>query len=173
MSKIWFTADWHFGEPRMVIMQRPHRDAQHDFEVIRDNHNSMVQPEDLVIVVGDAVCKRSDNPNLWLPKVSQLNGHKWLIMGNHDEYFAIEHLREHFEKVIPNGDGIELDIKPPYDKSSIKTANESVDSSDESILRLYATHYPTQSVAARFNIVGHIHMAWKYQKNKLFSGNLG
>jgi hypothetical protein len=37
-------------------------------------------------------------------------------------------------------------------------------------MHLFFTHYPTQSRADRFNIVGHIHAAWKYQKNMLNVG---
>ena len=34
----------------------------------------------------------------------------------------------------------------------------------------YITHYPTQGVANAFNLVGHIHAAWKYQLNMLNIG---
>lgn len=171
MSKLWFTADWHLGEPRMKIMQRPHRDAQHDYEVIRDNHNQVVADDDLVIVVGDAVCMRQDDPKAWLPKVATLKGRKWLVMGNHDVIFTPEELAPFFERVITHGSGLLIDLQAPYTQWDEKQqAPKRSSEAAKKELKLYVTHYPTRSIADRFNIVGHIHGAWKLQKNMLNVG---
>ena len=47
-----------------------------------DMWNGRVQPKDIVYIVGD-FCFRSGKPAEWYLK--QLNGHKYLIIGNHDD----------------------------------------------------------------------------------------
>ena len=169
--KLWFVGDWHLGEPRMKIMQRPFKDAQENYEVMRDNHNAVVSPDDLVVMVGDAVCMRQENPRSWLPKIDTFNGKKWLITGNHDTIFTKEELLPYFETIVPHGDGVKMTLQAPFthwEENQKPPRRGSAESKEE--LALYVTHYPTRSVADRFNIVGHIHSAWKYQKNMLNVG---
>jgi calcineurin-like phosphoesterase family protein len=145
-------SDLHLGETRMEIMQRPYVDDCAMFVDIRAKHNKLVQPHQKVLIVGDIVSKSAPDREHWLSQVSLLNGHKTLIRGNHDEPFTTEQLLSVFDEVIPEGDGIEFDVR---------------DDAKNRIIACYATHYPTQGRVDRFNIVGHIHSAWKYQKNML------
>ena len=57
--KRWITADWHLGEDRFAIMQRPFKQAHEMIDCLIKNHNELVAPEDLVYVVGDAVYQKS------------------------------------------------------------------------------------------------------------------
>jgi calcineurin-like phosphoesterase family protein len=105
------------------------------------NHNDLVKPEDTVIVVGD-VCyqKRPD----YLEAVRRFNGEKFLIRGNHDKVFTDEQLKPYFADIIAEGKGSFIDFAG---------------------LPCYATHYPSCGDKQRFNLVGHVHAAWKYQPN--------
>lgn len=143
--KRWITADWHLGESRFEIMQRPFTSVTEHVETLIKNHNALVKPDDEVIVVGD-VCYK-EHPD-WLEVVKQFNGNKTLVRGNHDAVFTDDQLRPYFDLIVKEGDGIELDLGFPA----------------------YATHYPTRGRPDRFNLVGHIHSAWKVQLNMLNVG---
>jgi calcineurin-like phosphoesterase family protein len=64
--KTWLCADWHLGEDRMNLMQRPWDTTEEMVGDLIKWHNSVVAPDDEVIVVGDAVYK---NAPLYLPLV--------------------------------------------------------------------------------------------------------
>lgn len=142
----WITADWHLGESRLEIMGRPFSSPTAMIETLVENHNALVGPEDEVIVVGD-VCNK--NTPEYLHCVERFNGQKTLIRGNHDRPISDKEFAEYFYRILPEGEGVELDI--------------------EGIL-CYITHYPTRGMMDRFNLVGHIHSAWKYQLNMLNVG---
>lgn len=152
MSKTWITSDLHLGEERMDLMQRPFADGRlHDLALIA-NYNSVVAPEDTVYINGDVVYQKA-NPVIFLPLIGQLNGRKILIRGNHDRPFSDEQFASYFDEIIPEGDGIEIDV-----------------ANGDDTLPCYITHYPTQSREDRFNLVGHIHSAWKFQLNQVNIG---
>lgn len=137
-------ADYHLGETRLELLNRPFENEQELWEAIRRNHNEVVAPEDKVVIVGDVVAANANNPQLWLEKIKELNGEKMLIRGNHDRMWNDEQLKPYFTTIIPEGSGIEIDVRG---------------------IPCYITHYPTCGVTDRFNIVGHIHSAWKVQLN--------
>ena len=144
--KTWITADWHLGEDRMAIMQRPFISADDNISVIVANHNNLVASDDLVYVLGDACNQNAPNE---LSTIAELSGRKILVRGNHDRVFSDEQLKPYFEQIIPEGEGIELEVNG---------------------LPVYLTHYPSRGRADRFNLVGHIHSAWKVQLNMLNVG---
>jgi calcineurin-like phosphoesterase family protein len=147
MMKRWVTADWHLGEDRWKIMQRPgFKDAQDMVDQLVAAHNALVSEGDLVLVVGDAV---NLNTPEFLEQVSRFNGNKVLFRGNHDRDFSDEDLAPYFENVIPEGEGRVYET-PEH--------------------RFWVTHYPTQARHDMFNLVGHIHGAWKFQLNAINVG---
>lgn len=146
MSKLWLTADWHLGENRFDVMMRPFKSQEEMLEEFIARHNALVKPDDRVVVVGDVVYR--DTPE-FLKHVSRFNGTKTLIRGNHDRVFSDAELMPYFEKIVADGDGIELDIDG---------------------IPCYVVHYPTCARADRFNLVGHVHGAWKFQLNALNVG---
>ena len=139
----WLVGDWHFGETRMELMCRPFRNAAHHDETLIANHNAVVQPDDVVLCVGDVTHRERPEK---LELVGRLHGRKILIRGNHDVVHSDDALRAYFVDVIEDGGGLEFEIGG---------------------IPCYATHYPTQGRADRFNIVGHVHGAWRYQLNML------
>lgn len=151
MSKKFITADWHLGEDRLELMGRPFASKQHHINHLTAEYNMIVHEEDLVYINGDAIYQHSPES---LPLIAKFNGRKILIRGNHDRVFTDEQLKPYFEQIIPEGDGIEIDIT----------------AANGTVIPCYITHYPTQGRADRFNLVGHIHSAWKFQKNMVNIG---
>ena len=146
---MWLTADWHLGEGRFDLMQRPFKTILEHNKTIIDRHNEVVKKDDLVYVVGDVVYQKAAEPDLVMRWLNHMNGRKILIRGNHDRVFSDEQFAPYFESVIPDGEGLELEIEG---------------------IPCYITHYPTQGRADRFNLVGHIHGAFKFQLNMLNVG---
>ena len=145
--KRWATADWHLGETRFAIMGRPFIDQQQMIDELVKNHNNIVSCEDDVYVLGD-VCYK-EHPQ-FLEQVNRFNGRKILIRGNHDRVFNDEQLNVYFDQIIPDGKGIDIEIGE---------------------ISCYMTHYPSTGVEDKFNIVGHIHSAWRFQLNMFNVGD--
>lgn len=142
--KTFLTADWHLGETRLDILGRPFANTvAMAYEILR-NYRSVIKDDDELIHVGDVAY----DPE-WLFWVGEFPGRKTLIRGNHDRKLSNEQLGKYFEKIVEEGDGIEMEIAG---------------------LPLYITHYPTCGRPDRFNLVAHVHASWKFQKNMLNVG---
>jgi calcineurin-like phosphoesterase family protein len=139
--KKWLTADLHLGEDRFEVMGRPFTSRGEMIDHMAMHHNFLVKPEDEVYVVGDVCYQKTPE---FLHNIQRFNGIKTLIRGNHDRVFTDEQLEPYFVNIIPDGGGIAIDIQG---------------------IPCYITHYPTEGKPDRFNLVGHIHTAWKYQLN--------
>lgn len=146
MKNTWITADWHLGEDRFEIMGRPFVTRDQMINALVYNHNTYVRPEDTVIVVGDVCYQKTPE---FLSHVSRFNGEKILIRGNHDRIFTDKDLYPYFSLIFDEGAGYHwiADDVP-----------------------CYITHYPTKGSSEYFNLVGHVHSAWKYQLNMLNVG---
>lgn len=79
----FFTADWHIGHENAIKFdQRPFKSVDHMHRVLINNYNSTVGSNDICYFLGDIGCGKGDT----VKKVmSQLNGTKILIIGNHDK----------------------------------------------------------------------------------------
>jgi calcineurin-like phosphoesterase family protein len=82
MARIFFTSDTHFGDPRVLrIDRRPFATmAEHDAALIA-NWNVTVAVEDEVWHLGDFAARK---PQLTENLLAQLHGRKHLIVGNND-----------------------------------------------------------------------------------------
>jgi calcineurin-like phosphoesterase family protein len=80
---IFYTSDTHFFHKRIIEMaKRPFNDLDHmHIELIR-RWNSVVRPQDTIFHLGDVSFGRSNET--W-DLLGELNGHKNLILGNHDK----------------------------------------------------------------------------------------
>ena len=147
----FFTADWHLSETRLEIMSRDiFASPEHMNESLINLHNinSKVKKNDEVYVIGDVIF-RDANVEETLPLIERFNGRKILIRGNHDRHITDEQFSPFFEEIIPEGEGIEMMIGD---------------------ITCYLTHYPTRGKKFKYNLVGHIHGAWKHQLNMLNVG---
>lgn len=137
---LYLTADLHLGEDRLEMMQRPFSSTDEMEKAILNNFSHLTE-KDTLIINGD-VCKIGHENRISF--LNEIKAEKILIRGNHDRNLEKEELEKYFIKVLEEGDGLYLDIGD---------------------LKCYVTHYPTMSVPNRFNLVGHIHSAFKVQLN--------
>lgn len=83
MSRVWFTADTHFGHANVIkYCNRPFASAdQMDAHMIAA-WNAVVARNDIVYHLGDFAISR--DPRTVRRIFQQLNGSKFLVLGNHD-----------------------------------------------------------------------------------------
>ena len=82
MGKIFASSDLHFGHDREFLWgPRGFRSSIEHDEAIIANWNSVVEPEDIVYVLGDLMLGDNEHGKAC---VERLNGHIKLIRGNHD-----------------------------------------------------------------------------------------
>lgn len=77
-----YIADWHFGHKNVLHFDnRPFKTVEEMNVALVENWNRVVNPDDLVYVLGDMFwCKSSEA----IPILKQLKGTKFLVKGNHD-----------------------------------------------------------------------------------------
>ena len=77
----YYTSDLHFSHENIIkVCNRPYANVEEMNQVLKDNWNARVKPEDHVYVLGD-ICMAS---KLFVEHVESLNGFKHIIRGNHD-----------------------------------------------------------------------------------------
>lgn len=80
----YYISDLHFGHQNIIrLCNRPFKNVDEMDEKIIQNWNNVVKPEDTVYILGDLCFRNSKDPYYYL---SRLNGHKHLIVGNHDDH---------------------------------------------------------------------------------------
>lgn len=79
---IYFTSDLHFFHNKeFVYGPRGFSTVEEMNDAILKRYNEIVTPEDTVYILGD--CMLMDNEK-GIDYLKQLNGHKYLVIGNHD-----------------------------------------------------------------------------------------
>lgn len=82
MSNIWFTSDLHFGHDREFIYKpRGFNSINEMNEMIIENWNKTVAPEDDVYLLGDVML---GNNEIGIKLLKNLKGSIHIIRGNHD-----------------------------------------------------------------------------------------
>jgi calcineurin-like phosphoesterase family protein len=81
-DKVWFTSDLHFWHKNICkYCNRPFETMDEMNQALINNWNSVVKEDDTVFVLGDMGFCGYDKLE---PLMSQLNGKKYLVQGNHD-----------------------------------------------------------------------------------------
>ena len=97
MSRLFVISDHHFGHANLLRFEREHRQGatieEHDDWLVA-RHNERVRTRDTVIFLGDVVFREDRLES----HVARMNGHQYLVMGNHDRLPADVYLR-YFERV--------------------------------------------------------------------------
>jgi calcineurin-like phosphoesterase family protein len=139
----YFSSDLHFGDERLNLYGRDFiaKNATEIDELIINNWNSLVKPNDKAFLLGDICYDKSK-----LELINRLNGYKYLVKGNYDDDIEDTTWLKYFEEV--------------YDSLYIKINSNLV----------FLNHYPTNGKADCFNICGHIHGTWKVQRNMINVG---
>ena len=96
-ERIWFTSDTHFNHDNIIrFCNRPFRDVNHMNEMLIQNWNERVQPDDIVFHLGDFAWGGSE---VWNNVLQRLNGHIHLIVGNHDEKNLRQGYMKYFDSI--------------------------------------------------------------------------
>lgn len=82
-KSVFFTSDWHIGHANVITYSnRPFKDVSHMSRVLINNFNAVVSPDSVTYFLGDMGLGNGEE----LAKViSELNGTKVLLLGNHDK----------------------------------------------------------------------------------------
>ena len=87
---IYFTSDTHFGHRNIIWRSnRPFKNIEEMDEQLIKNWNRVVKPSDEIYHLGDFAWQVS--PTRLKEIMEQLNGHKHLILGNHDKEKMVKH----------------------------------------------------------------------------------
>lgn len=90
---VFVCSDWHFNHNKEFLLKpRSFTDVIEHNEAIVERHNSVVSPEDEVYVLGD--CGFGTDIESVIAYIKRMNGHKYLIIGNHDSDAKIKAYRE-------------------------------------------------------------------------------
>jgi calcineurin-like phosphoesterase family protein len=139
------TSDFHLGDDRMKLLGRPFQDGTECGHKLLQNLNFHLDMGDELIFNGD-LCMDKD----WLHLFDKATSHtsrRVLIKGNYDTLDDEVYLKV-FDEVL---DYLDIDIEHEGRKLACRVH-----------------HYPTKDpVIERFSLCGHIHGAWKVQKNML------
>ena len=97
-NNIFFTSDTHFNHANIIkYAMRPYANADEMNEALIKNWNSVVKPDDIVFHLGDFMF---GNINRFWEFRGRLNGHIYLIHGNHDYKLMCEgNIEEGFEMI--------------------------------------------------------------------------
>lgn len=97
-SHVFFTSDTHFGHENIIrFCNRPFASAEEMNEVLINNWNSVVGPDDHVFHLGDFALGGAES---WKAILPRLNGHIHLILGNHDLKNFRTSYADYFEEVV-------------------------------------------------------------------------
>ena len=90
---IYFTADFHFGHTKIIeYCNRPFTSAKEMDRVLINNYNSIVTDKDIVFIVGDLTMAGNSHKDYIRNLLSDLNGQKHLILGNHDQLKPFDYI---------------------------------------------------------------------------------
>lgn len=81
-DNVFLTSDSHFSHSNIITFcNRPFASVEEMDQTLIDNWNKVVGSNDYIFHLGDFCFKGSQR---WDELLNQLNGHKFLILGNHD-----------------------------------------------------------------------------------------
>jgi calcineurin-like phosphoesterase family protein len=90
---VYFTSDFHlFHNNVLKFDNRPFDDVHQMHQVIEQRWNETVNPDDIVIYLGDLSFARREDKQYVEDMLKRLNGHIHFIMGNHDKIEEIKKL---------------------------------------------------------------------------------
>lgn len=172
MRDIWFTSDQHFDHENVIkYCNRPFSSKEEMNEIIINNYNILVKPNDIVYHLGDFAMAFKP-VQLIAPR---LMGKKHLILGNHDH----AHPSHRKFKKEPNR----------WARFYLNSGFESVELSktlEVNDLRILLSHFPYKNLEpGEYGLKhvqyrpdngglpllhGHVHQAWKINNNMINVG---
>ena len=108
---LFFISDTHFGHENIIrFCNRPFKDTKEMDEALIKNWNSVVGPDDTIFHLGDFAFGGSQ---LWNDTLQRLDGHKILIIGNHDVRNLRQGYMRWFDAVLPQAQ-LQIDNRAVY-----------------------------------------------------------
>ena len=96
MRDIFVISDTHFGHSNIIkYCNRPFKDADEMDNILIENWNKTVKDTDIVYHLGDVYMGHKEPSKI----LKNLNGHKRLILGNHDNG-KDQNLLNNFQKIM-------------------------------------------------------------------------
>lgn len=94
----YFISDTHFNHKNIMrFCDRPFATLEEMEKQMIELWNNIVKEDELVFILGDVIFGGSEIYERILP---QLNGRKWLILGNHDYINIKQGFKKYFEKIL-------------------------------------------------------------------------
>lgn len=168
MTKVWYTADTHFGHARIIeLCGRPFASVEEMDQTIIDNFNAVIADDDILWILGDVALGRLDDS---LARVAQLKGRKRLVPGNHDRVFEGYHSKGVKERDVERYEAAGLSI---YSHSVVNrfgwTLCHFPDQGDSGDEERFAKYRP-QPYPWRLLVHGHVHEKWKTRGHRVNVG---
>lgn len=137
-TNIWFTSDLHLNHSKIIeYCNRPFSNVEEMNEMLINNWNSVVKPEDIVFCLGDIALGGSGAWNTLIPR---LNGKIHLILGNHD----IRNWRESYKKLF---ESVSEQLTVEIDKKTFILTH----------FPLLCYHGTWETEMNVINLIGHVH----------------
>lgn len=155
----FFTSDTHFNHANIInLSKRPFKDVNHMNEVMVNNWNEVVKPEDTIIHLGDfAMGPKVQHASF----LERLNGYLILVRGNHDQSH---------EKMMEMGwDEVMITHTTVIDGLKVYMAHVPV-GNDPYSQRFYKTEFTPAPPEYDIWLCGHVHNAFKRKDNVINVG---
>jgi len=156
-NKLWFSSDTHYSHAN--ILHHCNRSFLHIYEhdeVLIDNHNSVVDKDDDYFFLGDFAYRCS--PERVSEIINKLNGHIYIILGNHDKPLIQAVKRGLLTNVLNNGKLTIFGLSAILEDSTISISKMiNVDGQ-----LIFLSHYSVRSWPSSFrgkswHLYGHSH----------------
>jgi calcineurin-like phosphoesterase family protein len=86
LKNVYFTTDFHlFHHNVLKFDKRPFNDVHHMHQIIEQRWNETVNPDDIVIYLGDLSFARREDKDYINQMLERLNGKIHFVLGNHDK----------------------------------------------------------------------------------------
>ena len=86
LKNVYFTTDFHlFHHNVLKFDKRPFNDVHHMHQIIEQRWNETVNPDDIVIYLGDLSFARREDKDYINQMLERLNGQIHFVLGNHDK----------------------------------------------------------------------------------------
>jgi calcineurin-like phosphoesterase family protein len=92
-QNVYFTSDFHLFHKNVIRFDnRPFDNVDKMHIAIEEGWNEVVQPQDIVIYLGDLSFARREEKQTVEDILNRLNGTIHFVLGNHDKYFDIKQM---------------------------------------------------------------------------------
>lgn len=161
---LFYTSDLHFGHNRGFLYEpRGFKTIQEHDAAIIENWNKIVKDNDIVYLLGDTMLNDNENG---IKCLDALNGHIFLIRGNHDTNNRLNQIQDNCKNIVTGGHGWDF----PY--ADVQKING---------YTFYLSHYPTMTSYIEnmaplknhiINLHGHTHSKNKFYQDIPFMYNV-